>query len=105
MSKKMLDELMKKAQQMQHQVAKIQEEMANRTVEAAAGGGMVTVVANGKKEIVSIKIDPAVVNPGDVEMLEDLILSAAREAQRKAEELFSEGMKELTGGLNIPGLF
>jgi len=105
MSKKMLDELMKKAQQMQQQVAKIQEEMANRTVEAASGGGMVTVVANGKKEIVSIKIDPAVVNPGDVEMLEDLILSAAREAQRKAEELFSEGMKELTGGLNIPGLF
>jgi len=91
MSKKMLDELMKKAQQMQQQVAKIQEEMANRTVEAASGGGMVTVVANGKKEIVSIKIDPAVVNPGDVEMLEDLILSAAREAQRKAEELFSEG--------------
>ena len=105
MSKKMLDELMKKAQHMQQQVAKIQEEMANRTVEAASGGGMVTVVANGKKEIVSIKIDPAVVNPGDVEMLEDLILSAAREAQRKAEELFSEGMKDLTGGLNIPGLF
>ncbi len=105
MSKKMLDELMKKAYQMQQQVAKVQEEMANRTVEATSGGGMVTVVANGKKEIVSIKIDPAVVNPDDAEMLEDLILSAAREAQRKAEELFSEGMKELTGGLNIPGLF
>lgn len=105
MSKKMLDELMKKAYQMQQQVAKVQEEMANRTVEATSGGGMVTVVANGKKEIVSIKIDPAAVNPDDAEMLEDLILSAAREAQRKAEELFSEGMKELTGGLNIPGLF
>jgi DNA-binding YbaB/EbfC family protein len=86
-------------------LARLQEEAGKKTVEATAGGGMVTVVANGKQEIVSIKIDPEVVNPTEVEMLQDLILAAVNEARRKAQELMAEQMKALTGGIQIPGLF
>lgn len=100
-----LNDLMKQAQLLQERLTKLQEEAAQKTVEATAGGGMVTVVANGKQEIISIKIDPEVVNPQDVEMLQDLILSAVNEARRKAQELLAEEMKGLTGGLQIPGLF
>ena len=97
-------DMMKQAQALQEKMARLQEEAGKKTVEASAGGGMVVVVANGKQEIVSIRIDPEVVNPGEVEMLQDLILAAVNEARRKAQELMAEDMKSLTGGLQIPGL-
>jgi len=95
---------MKQAQKMQKQMMEIQEELANRTVEASVGGGMVTVVANGQQEIMAIRIDPEVVDPNDVEMLQDLILAAVNEAHRKSQELMTEEMSKLTGGMKIPGL-
>ncbi|MEK6684607.1 MAG: YbaB/EbfC family nucleoid-associated protein [Nitrospirota bacterium] len=98
-------DMMKQAQALQEKLARLQEEAGKKMVEATAGGGMVTVVANGKQEVVSIKIDPEVVNPGEVEMLQDLILAAVNEARRKAQELMTEQMKALTGGIRIPGLF
>lgn len=98
-------DMMKQAQALQEKLVRLQEEAGKKTVEATAGGGMVTVVANGKQEIVSIKIDPEVVNPQEVEMLQDLILAAVNEARRKAQELMAEQMKTLTGGIQIPGLF
>ena len=97
--------MMKQARQMQDKMAKLQEELASNTVEAAAGGGMVTATANGAGDIVSIKIEPQVVDPEDVEMLEDLVRAACNEAVRKGRDLMSEEMKKLTGGMNIPGLF
>ncbi len=96
--------LMKQAQQLQSKMLKVQEEMATRTTEATSGGGMVTAVANGKHELVSVKIEKEVVNPEDVEMLQDLILAAVNEALKKAQEMVAEEMKKLTGGMNIPGL-
>ncbi|MCK5423634.1 MAG: YbaB/EbfC family nucleoid-associated protein [Thermodesulfobacteriota bacterium] len=101
---KNLGSIMKQAQKMQAQIAKIQEELAQKTVEASAGGGMVSVVANGKQEIVSIKIEPEVVDPKDVEMLQDLVVAAVNEALRKAQEMVAEEMSKVTGGLQIPGL-
>ncbi|MBI3995878.1 MAG: YbaB/EbfC family nucleoid-associated protein [Nitrospirae bacterium] len=98
-------DMMRQAQALQEKLARLQEEAGKKTVEASAGGGMVTVVANGKQEIVSIKIDPEVVNPQEVEMLQDLILAAVNEARRKAQEVMAEQMKALTGGIQIPGLF
>ena len=99
-----MNNLVKQAQRMQKQMMEIQEELADRTVEASVGGGMVTVVANGQQDILSIRIDPEVVDPNDVEMLQDLILAAVNEAHRKAQELMTEEMNKLTGGLKIPGL-
>jgi DNA-binding YbaB/EbfC family protein len=99
-----MSNLMKQAQKMQKQMMEIQEELADRTVEATVGGGMVTVVANGQQDILSIKIDPEVVDPNDVEMLQDLILAAVNEAHRKAQEMMNQEMNKLTGGLKIPGL-
>jgi DNA-binding YbaB/EbfC family protein len=96
--------MMKQAQKMQKQMMEIQEELANRTVEATVGGGMVTVVANGQQDVLSIRIDPEVVDPNDIEMLQDLILAAVNEAHRKAQELMTEEMSKLTGGMKIPGL-
>lgn len=104
MSKKIFGELMKQAQKLQQEMGRIQEESRNKTVEASAGGGMVVVTANGALEIVSIKIDPEVVNPDDVEMLQDLIVAATNEALRRAQQMVSEDMSKITGGLNIPGL-
>ncbi len=101
---KNLGSIMKQAQKMQAQIAKIQEELAQKTVEASAGGGMVSVVASGKQEIVSIKIEPEVVDPKDVEMLQDLVVAAVNEALRKAQEMIAEEMSKVTGGLQIPGL-
>jgi DNA-binding YbaB/EbfC family protein len=97
--------LMKQAQQMQQKMLKMQEEMAQRTIEASVGGGMVTVTANGKAEVLRIKIEPQVVDPDDVEMLEDLVLAGVNEALRKAQEMVSDEMSKLTGGMKIPGLF
>jgi len=97
--------IMKQAQQMQQKMLKMQEEMAERTVEASVGGGMVTVVANGRSEIISVKIEPQAVDPNDIEMLEDLVLAGVNEALRKAQEMMANEMTKLTGGMKIPGLF
>jgi DNA-binding YbaB/EbfC family protein len=102
---KNLSSIMKQAQKLQEQIAKLQEELVDKTVEASSGGGMVTVVANGRQEIVSIKIDPEVVSKDDVDMLEDLILTAVNEAKRRAEELAKEELGKLTGGIVPPGMF
>jgi len=99
-----LGNMMKQVQKMQAEMEKIQEELAEERVEATAGGGVVKVVANGRQEILEIKISPEVVNPDDVEMLEDLILAAVNQAREKAAELQAENLGRLTGGLKIPGL-
>ena len=96
--------LLKKAQELQEKMAKLQEELGEKTVEASSGGGMVSVVANGKQEIVSIKIDPEVVDANDVEMLEDLVLAAINDALYQAKQMMSEEMSQLTGGVKIPGI-
>jgi len=95
--------LLKKAQQLQEKMAKLQEELGEKTVETSSGGGMVAVIATGKQEIVSIKIDPEVVNQEDIEMLEDLILAAVNDALYQAKQMVSEEMTKLTGGVKIPG--
>jgi DNA-binding YbaB/EbfC family protein len=99
-----LGQMMKQAQKMQAQILKIQEEMAERSVEASAGGGMVAVTANGKQEILSIRIEPEVVDPEDVEMLQDLVAAAVNEALKKAQEMVAEEMAKVTGGMQLPGL-
>ncbi|AEF16110.1 MULTISPECIES: YbaB/EbfC family nucleoid-associated protein [Thermoanaerobacterium] len=100
-----MNNMIKQAQQMQEQMKKMQEELENKTVEESAGGGAVKVVANGRKELISIKIDPDVVDKDDVEMLEDLVLAAVNQALRSAEKMIAEEMGKITGGFNIPGLF
>jgi DNA-binding YbaB/EbfC family protein len=100
-----MNNLMRQAKKMQEQMLKMQEELEQKTVEASAGGGVVTVVASGKKEIVQIKINPEVVDPDDVEMLQDLILAATNEALRKADEMVQSEMGKIAGGLGIPGMF
>jgi DNA-binding YbaB/EbfC family protein len=97
--------LFKQAQQMQQKMAKLQEELGQRTVEASVGGGMVSVTVNGKNEVLSLKIEPQVVDPDDIEMLEDLVLAGVNEALRKSQEMISDEMGKLTGGMKIPGLF
>ncbi len=89
---------------MQEDMAKLQEELADKTVESSAGGGMVKVIANCQQEIMEIKIEPEAVDPDDLEMLEDLILAAVNDALNKAQKMASEEMGKLTGGLNIPGM-
>lgn len=96
--------LMKQAQQFQAKMTKLQEELGDRSVEATAGGGMVTVVANGRQEVVSIKIDPEVIDPADAEMLEDLIRAAINDALTRAKNMVNEEMGKLTKGLNIPSI-
>jgi len=96
--------MMKQAQQLQSKMLKMQEEMAAKTVETSAGGGMVKVVANGKQQILSLQIEKEVVDPEDVEMLQDLILSAVNDALTKSQEMVAAEMSKLTGGLNIPGI-
>jgi len=99
-----IGKFLKQAQKMQKDMAKIQTEMANKTVEATAGGGMVAVIANGNQEITSIKIEKEVVNSDDIEMLENLIIAAINEGLRKSKEMVTGEMSKLTGGLNMPGL-
>ena len=99
-----LGNLVKQAQEMQKKVQTLQEEMANEKVSASAGGGLVTVTANGQQKIVSVEIDKDVVDPEDVEMLEDLVLVAVNEALGRAQELMNERMGQIAGNLNIPGL-
>ncbi|KUO76741.1 MAG: hypothetical protein APF77_12665 [Clostridia bacterium BRH_c25] len=98
-----MNNMMKQVQKMQKDMAKLQEEVEQRTVEASAGGGAVTVVASGKKEIISIAIKPEVIDPDDAEMLQDLITAAVNEAIRQADEMLSKEMSKITGGLNLPG--
>lgn len=99
-----LGDILKEAQKLQAQLEVMREEVAKHKVEASAGGGMVVVEANGNQEIVSIKIDPEVINPGDPQMLEDLVLAASNEALRKSKDLLQAEMGKLAGGLRIPGL-
>ena len=96
--------MMQQAQKLQAQLLKAQEELATMTVEASCGGGAVTVTMNGQQQILAVKIAKEVVNPEDVEMLEELVLSAVKEAQNKAQEMAAKKMGGLTGGLKIPGL-
>ncbi|PKN60009.1 MAG: YbaB/EbfC family nucleoid-associated protein [Deltaproteobacteria bacterium HGW-Deltaproteobacteria-11] len=96
--------IMKQAKKLQERMASLQNELALRTVEASTGGGMVSVLVNGKHELVSLKIEKEVVNPDDVEMLQDLILAAVNEGMRKAQEMAATEMAKITGGINIPGL-
>lgn len=104
-----MQQLMKMGQQMQSQMSEIQESLDRKEVSASAGGGMVTATVDGKGEVKGISIDPAVVDADDVEMLEDLVLAALSEAQKKARDLYEEEMKKVAGGLplpmKIPGLF
>jgi DNA-binding YbaB/EbfC family protein len=108
-----LNAMLKQAQKLQKRLEQLQDELAEKQVEGTAGGGMVTVVVNGKQDLVDVKIDPEVVNPDDVEILEDLIVAAANQAREKAQEMAKEEMRKVTGGLipqglggmNIPGLF
>lgn len=101
-----MNNLVKQAQKMQKDMEKLQEELKDRTIETSAGGGAITVVATGKKEIKEIVIKPEVVDPDDVEMLQDLIVAAVNEAIRKADEMVNSEMNKITGGLGgIPGLF
>ena len=100
-----MDKIMKQAQKMQAQMAKVQEDLAGEKVEGSAGGGMVTVTANGQGDVVAVRIDPEVMKGDDVEMLEDLVLAAVNEALRRSKELAAERMGKITGGLGSMGLF
>ncbi len=96
--------MMKQAQKLQAKMTKLQEELGERTVEATAGGGMIKVVANGKQQIEAIEIEKEVVDPEDVEMLQDLVMAAVNDALNKSQEMVSSEMSKLTGGMNMPGL-
>ena len=99
-----LGDMMKQLQKMQAKFEEMQKELEEKKVEGTAGGGMVKVIANGKQEILEVKIDPEVVNKDDIEMLQDLIVAAVNQAQERAKELQAENLSNLTGGLKIPGL-
>jgi DNA-binding YbaB/EbfC family protein len=99
-----MGDFLRQAEKLQADLKRTQDDLGQKTVEASAGGGMVTVVANGKQEIVSIKIDPEVVSKDDVQMLEDLIVAAVNEARLRAQELMMSELGKITGGMNIPGL-
>ena len=100
-----MNNLMKQAQKMQKQMADMQEELANRTLEVSSGGGVVKVTINGEKQILALTISPDVVDPDDVEMLQDLVMTAVNEAIRQMDESANAQMSKITGGLNLPGLF
>jgi DNA-binding YbaB/EbfC family protein len=100
-----INNLLKQAQNFQKKLEEKQQELETRTVEASAGGGAVSAVANGKKQIIELNIKPEVVDPDDIEMLEDLILAAVNEALKRSEEMIATEMGKLTQGVNIPGLF
>jgi len=100
-----LGNIMKQAQQMQARIARVQQELEAREVEAAAGGGMVVARVNGKQQLLELKIEKAVVDPEDVEMLQDLVLAAVNEAVKKSQDMVQAEMAKVTGGMNLPGLF
>jgi DNA-binding YbaB/EbfC family protein len=96
--------MMKQAQKLQAKMMKLQEELAEKTIEGSAGGGMVKAVANGKQQVISIRIEKEVIDPEDPDMLQDLVLAAVNDALQKSQEMVSDEMGKLTGGFNIPGL-
>lgn len=96
--------MMKKIQKMQSDMAKLQEDLKQRTLDVSVGGGAVAVTVTGKKELAAVKIDPSAVDPGDVEMLQDLIVSAVNEGMRQIDELTEKEMAKITGGMKIPGM-
>lgn len=96
--------IMKQAQQFQTKMAKLQEELGQKTIEAASGGGMVTVVVNGSQEVLSINIDPEVVDPDDIDMLQDLVLAAVNDGLSRAKKMVNDEMGKLTGGMNLPNI-
>ncbi|ARC83286.1 DNA-binding protein, YbaB/EbfC family [Clostridium argentinense CDC 2741] len=100
-----MNNLIKQAQKFQKQMEDMQKELENKTFEGTAGGGAVTATVSGKREILKVSIEPDVVDPDDVEMLEDLVMLACNEALKKAEEETNSSMGKLTGGLNMPGMF
>lgn len=100
-----LQGLMKQAQKMQEKIQKAQEELKQKNVETSVGGGMVTVVFSGGQELISIKINKEVVDPNDIETLQDLVLSAVNAGLKKSQEMVQEEMSQITGGMNIPGMF
>jgi len=100
-----MQKMMKQVQKMQADMAKLQEELGNMTVEATAGGGAVKVIMTGKQEVRGLEIDPEVLNPDDAEMVQDLLIAAFNEALRKSHELAATEMNKITGGLKVPGLF
>ena len=97
--------ILRQAQQMQERLARLQEELAGKTVEASSGGGMVTVVVNGRQEVVSVRIEKEVVSPEDVELLQDLVAGAMNEAISRSRKMMADEMAKITGGMNLPGLF
>ncbi|PLY06308.1 MAG: YbaB/EbfC family nucleoid-associated protein [Desulfuromonas sp.] len=100
-----LGNIMKQAQQMQARIARVQQELESREVEASAGGGMVSARVNGKQQLLELKIEKAVVDPEDVEMLQDLVLAAVNEAIKQSQDMVQAEMGKVTGGMNLPGLF
>lgn len=102
-----MQEMMKKAKQMQEEFMKLQEELKQKTVSASAGGGVVTVIANGAKQIISVKINKDFIDPNDIEMLQDLVVAAVNEALNRAQEIAEEETKKITGslGISLPGMF
>ena len=100
-----MQKMMKQMQKLQKDMAKAQEELAEKTMEGTAGGGMVTVVVNGQKEVIEVKIKEEVVDPEDIEMLQDLVLAATNDALKKMEDLTNETMGQFTKGMNMPGMF
>lgn len=98
-----LGDIMKQAQKIQSKMAQIQEEMAQKTIESSVGGGMVKAVANGKQELLSITIDPEIFKSGDAEILEDLIVAAVNDAMKRSQEMVTQEISKITGGLKIPG--
>ncbi len=101
---KEIHDLVRQAQQMQERMAKLQEELGGRTVEATAGGGMVTVVMNGRQEVISVRIEKEVIVPDDVDLLQDLVRGAVNEAFSRSRKVMAEEVARITGGLNLPGL-
>lgn len=102
---KNMGNMMKQVQKMQKQMEKAQEELKDKTVQGTAGGGMVTITANGQKQILDIQIKPEAVDPDDIDMLQDLVLAAMNDTLKQVDELVSKDMGKFTGGMNIPGMF
>ena len=100
-----MNQLLKQAQKMQSDMQKMQEELESKEIEASVGGGAITVKVNGKKELIDIQIKPEVVDPDDIEMLQDLVLSAVNQALKSVDDMQANQMSKVTGGMNIPGLF
>ncbi len=100
-----LGNIMKQAQQMQAKIARVQQELETKEIEATAGGGMVTARVNGKQQVLELKIEKDVVDPDDVEMLQDLVVAAVNEAIKQSQDMIQQEMNKVTGGMNIPGMF